>query len=141
EATLVELDARNARVTGEGVKPDDNGRAGLKASLLRQPMWIEYSCSFFPVIALVFYLRSLLYEPFKIPSTSMLPTLEVGDLILVNKYQYGIRLPVINKKIIELGVPQRGDVMVFKYPENPSLDYIKRVVGVPGDTVAYKNKK
>lgn len=141
EATLAEFDARNARLTGEGVKPDDNGRAALKASLLRQPMWIEYSGSFFPVIALVFFLRSFLYEPFKIPSTSMLPTLEVGDLILVNKYQYGIRLPVINKKIIEIGEPQRGDVMVFKYPENPSLDYIKRVVGVPGDTVTYKNKR
>lgn len=140
-AVLAEFDARNAKLAGEGVKPDDTGRAALKADLLRQPTWIEYSGSFFPVIALVFFLRSFLYEPFKIPSTSMLPTLEVGDLILVNKYEYGIRLPIINKKIVSISDPQRGDVMVFKYPENMALDYIKRVVGVPGDTVSYKNKK
>jgi signal peptidase I len=141
DAVLAEFDARNAKLAGEGVTPDDNGRAALKARLLRQPIWIEYSGSLFPVIALVFFLRSFLYEPFKIPSSSMVPTLHVGDLILVNKYTYGIRLPVINKKIIEIGHPQRGDVMVFKYPENMELDYIKRVVGVPGDTVTYKNKR
>lgn len=141
EIVLAEFDARNAKLAGEGIKPDDNGRAALKASLLRQPTWIEYSGSFFPVIALVFCLRSFLYEPFKIPSTSMVPTLQVGDLILVNKYTYGIRLPVINKKVIPINDPQRGDVMVFKYPENMTLDYIKRVVGVPGDTVTYKNKR
>ena len=141
DAALAEYDARNAKLAAEGVRPDESGRAALKANLLRQPTWIEYSGSFFPVIALVFFLRSFLYEPFKIPSTSMLPTLEVGDLILVNKYQYGIRLPIVNKKIVEIGNPQRGDVMVFKYPENMALDYIKRVVGVPGDTVVYKNKK
>jgi len=141
DAALAEFDARNAKLAGEGVKPDDNGRAALKANLLRQPVWIEYSGSLFPVIALVFFLRSFLYEPFKIPSSSMVPTLHVGDLILVNKYTYGIRLPIINKKIIEVGHPQRGDVMVFKYPENMELDYIKRVVGVPGDTVTYKNKR
>jgi signal peptidase I len=140
-AVLADFDARNAKLAGEGVKPDTTGRAELQASLLRQPTWIEYSGSFFPVIALVFFLRSFLYEPFKIPSSSMVPTLQVGDLILVNKYQYGIRLPIINKKILEIGNPQRGDVMVFKYPENPSLDYIKRVVGVPGDTVTYRNKR
>ncbi|MFX7768399.1 signal peptidase I, partial [Acinetobacter baumannii] len=84
----------------------------------------------FPVIALVFCLRSFLYEPFKIPSSSMVPTLLVGDLILVNKFTYGIRLPIINKKIIEVNQPQRGDVMVFKYPKDMSVDYIKRVVGV-----------
>jgi signal peptidase I len=96
---------------------------------------------FFPVILLVFVLRSFLFEPFKIPSGSMLPTLFVGDLILVNKFTYGIRLPVINKKVIEIGQPQRGDVMVFKYPMDPQVDYIKRVVGVPGDKVEYKNKR
>jgi signal peptidase I len=141
DTVLAEFDARNAKLVGEGVKPDNNGRAALQASLMRQPTWIEYSGSFFPVIALVFGLRSFLYEPFKIPSTSMVPTLQVGDLILVNKYTYGIRLPILNKKVIEVNDPQRGDVMVFKYPENMTLDYIKRVVGVPGDTVTYRNKR
>jgi signal peptidase I len=141
DVALAEFDARNAKLAADGVKPDTNGRAALEASITRQPTWIEYSGSFFPVIALVFFLRSFLYEPFKIPSTSMVPTLEVGDLILVNKFTYGIRLPIINKKIIELNHPQRGDVMVFKYPKNPSLDYIKRVVGVPGDKITYKNKR
>lgn len=141
DAALAEYDARNAKLAADGVKPDTNGRAALEAGLLRQPTWIEYSGSFFPVIALVFVLRSFLYEPFKIPSSSMVPTLLVGDLILVNKYTYGIRLPVINKKIIEINDPQRGDVMVFKYPSDPSLDYIKRVVGVPGDKIVYQNKR
>lgn len=140
-AALAEYDARNAKLAAEGIKPDTNGRAALEAGILRQPTWIEYSGSFFPVIALVFFLRSFLYEPFKIPSSSMLPTLLVGDLILVNKYTYGIRLPVINKKIIDINDPKRGDVMVFKYPEDPSLDYIKRVIGVPGDKITYKNKR
>ncbi|MCB1959592.1 MAG: signal peptidase I [Rhodocyclaceae bacterium] len=105
------------------------------------PWWVEYGASFFPVILAVFFLRSFLVEPFKIPSGSMIPTLLVGDYILVNKFTYGIRLPVINKKIIDLNEPQRGDVMVFRYPENPSLDYIKRVVGLPGDTVEYFDKR
>ncbi|RJG01389.1 signal peptidase I [Noviherbaspirillum sedimenti] len=138
---LAEYDARNARLAADGIKPDASGRAALEAGILRQPTWIEYSGSFFPVIALVFVLRSFLYEPFKIPSSSMVPTLLVGDLILVNKYTYGIRLPVINKKILDVNDPKRGDVMVFKYPEDLSLDYIKRVVGVPGDKIAYKNKR
>jgi signal peptidase I len=103
--------------------------------------WIEYPVSFFPVILIVFLLRSFLIEPFKIPSGSMLPTLLVGDFILVNKYTYGIRLPVINIKVIDVSQPERGDVMVFRYPEDPSLDYIKRIVGVPGDVLAYKNKR
>ena len=107
----------------------------------KDPWWVEYGASFFPVILLVFVLRSFVVEPFKIPSGSMIPTLEVGDFILVNKYTYGIRLPVLNKKIIDINSPQRGDVMVFRYPEDPSLDYIKRVIGVPGDKIAYQNKK
>src|SRR5574343_511803 len=106
-----------------------------------EPLWVEWGASFFPVILIVFVLRSFLFEPFKIPSGSMIPTLLVGDFILVNKFAYGIRLPVINTKVIEVGTPQRGDVMVFRYPEDPSLDYIKRVVGLPGDTVAYQNKR
>jgi signal peptidase I len=93
------------------------------------------------VIALVFFMRSFLYEPFKIPSSSMVPTLQIGDLILVNKFTYGIRLPIINKKIVEINDPKRGDVMVFKYPKDMSLDYIKRVVGVPGDRIVYRNKQ
>src|SRR3954453_24090842 len=92
------------------------------------PWWAEYPRSFFPVILVVFCLRSFLVEPFKIPSGSLIPTLLVGDFILVNKYTYGIRLPVVNKKIIPVNLPERGEVMVFRYPENPTLDYIKRVV-------------
>ena len=107
----------------------------------KDPWWVEYGASFFPVLLLVFLLRSFLVEPFKIPSGSMIPTLQVGDFILVNKYTYGIRLPVVNWKIVDVNNPQRGDVMVFRYPEDPSLDYIKRVVGLPGDRVAYQNKR
>jgi signal peptidase I len=107
----------------------------------KEPWWIEYSKSFFPVILAVFLLRSFLVEPFKIPSGSMIPTLQVGDFILVNKYAYGIRLPIVNKKIMDVGEPQRGDVMVFRYPEDPSLDYIKRVVGLPGDRIRYTGKR
>jgi signal peptidase I len=107
----------------------------------KEPWWVEYSKSFFPVILAVFLLRSFLVEPFRIPSGSMIPTLLVGDFILVNKYAYGIRLPVLNKKIIEVGNPERGDVMVFRYPEDPSVDFIKRVIGVPGDTIEYRGKQ
>jgi signal peptidase I len=105
------------------------------------PWWVEYPKSFFPVILVVFLLRSFLVEPFKIPSGSMLPTLLVGDFILVNKFTYGIRLPVVNIKIADMNDPRRGEVMVFRYPVNPSLDYIKRVVGLPGDEVVYRNKR
>lgn len=112
-----------------------------RAADAAEPWWIEYPKSFFPVILVVFLLRSFLVEPFKIPSGSMLPTLLIGDFILVNKFTYGIRLPIVNVKVIEIGQPQRGEVMVFRYPENPSFDYIKRVVGLPGDRVAYRNKK
>src|ERR1700692_3198710 len=143
DRALAEFDGRNAALISQGIKPDTDTalRASIQAGLLKQPVWIEYSGSFFPVIALVFFLRSFLYEPFKIPSSSMVPTLMVGDLILVNKFDYGIRLPIINKKIIEIGSPQRGDVMVFRFPKDESQDYIKRVVGVPGDKIVYKNKK
>jgi signal peptidase I len=111
-----------------------------RAADAKEPMLVEYSKSFFPVILAVFLLRSFLVEPFKIPSGSMMPTLLVGDFILVNKYTYGIRLPVANVKVIDVSQPKPGDVMVFRYPRDPSLDYIKRVVGVPGDTVNYRNK-
>ena len=106
-----------------------------------QPWWLDWTAGLFPVILLVFVLRSFLFEPFKIPSSSMVPTLQIGDLILVNKFTYGIRLPIVNKKIIAINDPQRGDVMVFKFPEDKSLDYIKRIVGVPGDKIVYKNKQ
>ncbi len=111
-----------------------------RAAGAAQPWWVEYSISFFPVILIVFFLRSFLVEPFKIPSGSMIPTLLVGDFILVNKFAYGIRLPVANVKVADVGSPQRGDVMVFRYPADPSLDYIKRVVGVPGDRIEYRDK-
>lgn len=105
------------------------------------PWWVEYGASFFPVILVVFTLRSFVVEPFRIPSGSMIPTLLVGDFILVNKYTYGIRLPVLNTKVLAMNDPQRGDVMVFRYPADPTVDYIKRVVGLPGDKVAYQNKR
>lgn len=105
------------------------------------PWWIEYGASFFPVILVVFILRSFIIEPFKIPSESMLPTLLVGDFILVNKLSYGIRLPVLNTKIWDTGSPNRGDVMVFRYPEDPSMNFIKRVIALPGDKVEYQNKR
>jgi len=111
-----------------------------RAKEAKQPWWVEYSISFVPVILVVFALRSFLVEPFKIPSGSMIPTLLIGDFILVNKYTYGIRIPVINVKVVELNHPRRGDVMVFRYPADPSLDYIKRVVGLPGDRVEYRDK-
>src|SRR5881398_986719 len=107
----------------------------------KEPWWIEYPKSFFPVILILFLLRSFLVEPFKIPSGSMVPTLLVGDFILVNKFAYGVRLPIVNKKLIGIGEPRRGEVMVFRYPEDPSLDYIKRVVGLPGDRIEYRNKR
>jgi signal peptidase I len=142
DAALREYDARNAKLMADGIKVDHNGnRAAIEAAHVRQPTWVEYSGSFFPVIAMVFILRSFLWEPFKIPSSSMVPTLLVGDFILVNKYTYGIRLPIINKKVIQINDPQRGDVMVFKYPKDMSQDYIKRVVGVPGDTITYEDKR
>jgi signal peptidase I len=115
--------------------------AEARQRLLMQPWWLDWTAGLFPVILAVFVLRSFLFEPFKIPSGSMIPTLLVGDLILVNKFTYGLRLPVVNVKLTEGTAPQRGDVMVFRYPPKPSLDYIKRVVGVPGDEVAYLNKK
>jgi len=105
-----------------------------------EPWLVEMSRSFFPVLAIVLVLRSFLVEPFQIPSGSMLPTLLVGDFILVNKFSYGIRLPVAGTKVIELNDPERGDVMVFRYPVDKKTNYIKRVVGVPGDTISYRNK-
>ena len=106
-----------------------------------EPWYVEYSKSFFPVILLVFVLRSFLVEPFKIPSGSMMPTLLAGDYILVNKFTYGLRVPVLNNTFIKVNHPKRGDVFVFHYPPEPTIDYIKRVVGVPGDTIQYQDKQ
>ncbi|HBX57301.1 signal peptidase I [Pseudomonas sp. UBA2684] len=109
--------------------------------LNKEPLLVEYGKSFFPVLAIVLVLRSFLVEPFQIPSGSMKPTLEVGDFILVNKFAYGIRLPVLDSKVIEVGDPQRGDVMVFRYPSDPNINYIKRVVGLAGDRIRYSTDK
>jgi len=106
-----------------------------------RPIWLEYTAGFFPVIFAVFMLRSFVAEPFSIPSGSMIPTLRVGDLILVNKFSYGVRLPIIHTKVFETGEPARGDVAVFRYPLDEKVDYIKRVIGLPGDVVRYENKK
>jgi signal peptidase I len=133
--------ARREGLASKGIAKVDGDIAPARDALLMQPWWLDWTAGLFPVILIVFLLRSFLFEPFKIPSGSMVPTLLVGDLILVNKYHYGVRLPVINKKIVQLNDPQRGDVMVFRYPANPSVDYIKRVVGIPGDEVAYKNQR
>ena len=116
--------------------PDESTLEDLE----REPVLVESSKSVFPVLLLVLVLRSFLYEPFQIPSGSMLPTLEVGDFILVNKYTYGLRLPVAGTKVLSVNDPQRGDVMVFKEPANPNINFIKRVVGIPGDTIRYANK-
>jgi signal peptidase I len=133
---------RRAELDRMGIaKTDIEVSEEAKGRILLQPWWLDWTAGLFPVIAFVFVLRSFLFEPFKIPSGSMIPPLLVGDLILVNKFTYGLRLPVINTKITEGSPVQRGDVMVFRYPPQPSLDYIKRVVGLPGDEVAYLNKR
>jgi signal peptidase I len=126
---------RSALATDVGEGADNSTQTPRK-----EPLLVEYAKSFFPVIFAVLILRSFLVEPFRIPSGSMMPTLLVGDFILVNKFSYGIRLPVWNKKIIDLGDPKRGDPVVFRYPKQPWIDYIKRVVAVPGDTIHYRNK-
>jgi signal peptidase I len=130
--TLWLASRRRQRATEVGGAP---GQAHLK-----EPVLVEYARSFFPVILVVLLLRSFLVEPFRIPSGSMMPTLLVGDFILVNKFAYGLRWPVLNTKFLDLGEPQRGDVAVFRFPLEPGTDYIKRIVGVPGDEIFYRNK-
>jgi len=132
---------RRAELTRMGIEKIDTDTAEARDKLLMQPWWLDWTAGLFPVIVVVFVLRSFLFEPFKIPSGSMIPTLQIGDLILVNKFHYGIRLPVANIKLTAGTPVQRGDVMVFRFPPRPSQDYIKRVIGIPGDEVAYLNKK
>ncbi|EIP88719.1 signal peptidase I [Burkholderia humptydooensis MSMB43] len=142
DAAVAEFDRQQERI-GERFA-DENApqtRARLRDEKLRQPWWLEYTASFFPVILVVFVVRSFVVEPFKIPSGSMVPTLVVGDFILVNKFDYGLRLPITNRKITAGRPLERGDVVVFRYPKDESVDYIKRVIGLPGDTIAYQDKK
>ena len=129
------VDSYKASVSGDKVDQD------VVAKLEKEAGVVETSKSIFPVLALVLVLRSFLFEPFQIPSGSMIPTLEVGDFILVNKFDYGLRLPVVGTKILSVSDPERGDVMVFKEPMNPNINFIKRVIGLPGDTITYYNKK
>ncbi len=139
--TLVTQDAqRRADLNKQGISRVDGDVTEARDRLLMQPWWLDWTAGLFPVILAVFLLRSFLFEPFKIPSGSMIPTLLVGDLILVNKFQYGIRLPVLNTKLIANKDPKAGDVIVFHYPVDPRIDYIKRVVGVPGDEIVYTNQ-
>ncbi|HET9643190.1 MAG TPA: signal peptidase I [Burkholderiaceae bacterium] len=142
-AARVEIEdaQRRQSLADRGIEKVDGDVQTAKQKLLMQPWWLDWTAGLFPVILVVFLLRSFLFEPFKIPSGSMIPTLLVGDLILVNKFHYGIRLPVINKKIIDNHEPRRGDVVVFRYPMDTRIDYIKRIVGVPGDEISYLNKK
>jgi len=114
-------------------------RAGVAASAVPLPVSVDYARSFLPVAALVLVLRSFIFEPFRIPSDSMMPTLEQGDFLVVNKFAYGLRLPVLNRKFLEIGAPQRGEVVVFRYPPNPAVNFIKRVVGLPGDSVRVRD--
>jgi len=115
--------------------------ADEQGTVAKEPVLVEYARSFFPVLLVVLVVRSFLFEPFRIPSSSMVPTLLVGDFIFVNKYVYGLRLPVINQKVWNIGEPSRGDVVVFRLPSDPSINYIKRLVGLPGDTVTYRNRR
>ena len=123
-----------AKSSGQG------GYDGAVRAALARPAWLEYTAGLFGVIALVFVLRSFIVEPFRIPSGSMLPNLYVGDFILVNKYTYGLRLPIGNQTIVPMNSPKKGDVVVFQFPPDKSQSYIKRVVGAPGDVVRYENK-
>jgi len=141
-AQLLANDAkRRETLASQGIARVDGDVESARQQILQQPWWLDWTAGLFPVILAVFFLRSFLFEPFKIPSGSMVPTLLVGDLILVNKFHYGVRLPVLNKKIVSNNEVKRGDVMVFRFPEDTSIDFIKRVAGIPGDEVSYLNQK
>ena len=142
QAAQDQLERRRAELAAQGITQVDQADAKATTErLLAQPWWLDWTAGLFPVILIVFLLRSFVFEPFKIPSGSMIPTLLIGDLILVNKFTYGLRLPVANTRLTEGQAVQRGDVVVFRYPPRPSVDYIKRVIGLPGDEVSYLNKR
>ena len=142
QAAQDQLERRRSELAAQGITQVDPIDARTTTDrLLAQPWWLDWTAGLFPVILIVFLLRSFVFEPFKIPSGSMIPTLLIGDLILVNKFTYGLRLPVANTRLTEGHAVQRGDVVVFRYPPQPSVDYIKRVIGLPGDEVSYLNKR
>lgn len=131
--------APKRRLTGQGTEP--GGKSVETLAEAKEPILVEYARSFFPILLAVLLLRSFLVEPFRIPSGSMIPTLHVGDFILVNKFSYGLRWPVLDSKFVDIGSPERGDVVVFRFPGDESVDYIKRVIGLPGDTIRYSRKR
>ncbi|MCI0510344.1 signal peptidase I [Chromohalobacter marismortui] len=133
--------ARRARLAKAEAQVEGELDTATRDKLAKEPWPVDYARSFFPVLLIVLVLRSFVVEPFQIPSGSMRPTLKVGDFILVNKFTYGLRLPVLNTEIVDFGEPERGDVMVFRYPGDPSVDFIKRVIGLPGDRIRYENKQ
>lgn len=132
---------RRQRVAAAESATTEGLDAKTREKLEKEPWFVDYARSFFPVLFVVLIVRSFIVEPFQIPSGSMRPTLEVGDFILVNKYAYGLRLPVLHTEVVEVGKPERGDVMVFRFPQEPSVNFIKRVVGLPGDRIRYEGKQ
>ncbi len=136
-AAEMQFNANDYELNGQDAS---DARANLRESHLKMPWWLDYTAGFFTIIFAVLVLRSFIAEPFRIPSASMMPTLQSGDLILVNKFTWGLRMPVYNTKLLDIGLPDRGDVIVFRFPPNESQDYIKRVVALPGDTLEYNNK-
>lgn len=142
ERAIEAIKARREELARQGIEQVDTSfEDATRQQHQAQPWWLDWTAGLFPVILAVFLLRSFVFEPFKIPSGSMIPTLLIGDLILVNKFTYGLKLPVANTRLTSGNPVQRGDVVVFRYPPKPSVDYIKRVVGLPGDEVAYLNKR
>ncbi|QJQ94722.1 MULTISPECIES: signal peptidase I [Halomonadaceae] len=139
--SLIWARGRRARVAAVEAETGEQLDESARKRVAREPWVVDYARSFFPVLLVVLLLRSFLVEPFQIPSGSMRPTLEVGDFILVNKYTYGLRLPVLNTRFVEMNDPERGDVMVFRFPQEPSINFIKRVVGLPGDQIRYEGKQ
>lgn len=142
QAAAAQFDASSAHSlrAASGESEVQKARATLREQHLKMPAWLDYTAGFFTVILAVFVLRSFVAEPFRIPSASMMPTLQAGDLILVNKFAWGLRMPVYNNILLKMGDPQRGDVIVFRYPNDEKLDYIKRVIALPGDLIEYNNK-